>query len=94
MKSVVYFSVLMSCWVKTVVNFSVHVMLGDVVVTFSVHVMLGDVSGYLLCSCHVGWSLWLPSLFMSCWVKSGVTFSVYVMLGEVCGYLLCSCHVG
>ena len=53
MKSVVYFSVLMSCWVKTVVNFSVHVMLGDVVVTFSVHVMLGEVSGYLLCSCHV-----------------------------------------
>ena len=37
-----------------VVNFSIHVMLGDVVVNISVHVMLGDVSGYLLCSCHVG----------------------------------------
>ena len=49
-----------------VVNFSVHVMLGDVVVTFSVHVMLVEVSEYLLCSCHVGRSLWLPSLFMSC----------------------------
>ena len=43
----------MSCWVKSEVTFSVHVMLGDVVVTFSVHVMLVDVSGYLLCSCHV-----------------------------------------
>ena len=44
----------MSCWVKSVVTYSVHVMLGDVVVTFSVHVMLGEVSGYLLCSYHVG----------------------------------------
>ena len=37
-----------------IVNFSIHIMLGDVVVNFSIHVMLGDVSGYLLCSCHVG----------------------------------------
>ena len=36
------------------VTYSVHVMLGDVVVTFSVHVMLGEVSGYLICSYHVG----------------------------------------
>ena len=72
-------SLFMSCWVMSVVTFSVHVMLGDVVVTVSVHVMLGEVCGNLLCSCHIGWNLWLPSLFMSCWVKSGVTFSVYVM---------------
>ena len=38
---------------KSVVTFSVHVMLGDVVVTVSVHVMLGEVCGYPLCSCHV-----------------------------------------
>ena len=84
----------MSCLVKSVV-------------TFSVHVMLGEVCGYLICSCHAGCSLWLPSLFRSCWVKSVVTLSVHimlgevcgyrsvhVMLGEVCGYLHCSCHVG
>ena len=60
-------SLFISCWVKSVVNFSDHVMLGDVVVNFSVHVMLGDVvvnfsvyvmlgevCGYLLCSCHAG----------------------------------------
>ena len=58
-------------------------------VTFSVHVMLDEVCGYLLCSCHAGGTVWLPSLFMSCWVKSVVTFSVHVMLGEVCGYLRC-----
>ena len=81
MKTVVSFSVLMSCWVRFVVTFSVHVMLGDVVVNFSVYVMLGEVCG-------------LPSLFISCWVKTVVSFSVHVMLGEDCGYLLCSCHAG
>ena len=65
----------MSCWVKSVV-------------TFSVHFILGEVCGELLCSCHVGLSLWLISLFMSCLVKYVVIFSVHVMLGEVCGYLL------
>ena len=48
MKTVVTFSVLMSCWVRFVVTFSVLVMLGDVVVNFSVHVMLGEDYGYLL----------------------------------------------
>ena len=43
------------------------------VVNFSVHVMFE--------------MLWLPSLFMSCWLKSVNTFSVHVMLVEVCGYL-------
>ena len=97
-------SLFMSCWVKSVVTFSVHVMLVNVVVTFSDHVMLGEVCGYLLCSCHVswgggyllcaclvGWSLLLTSLFMSCWVKSVVTFSVHVMLGDV--VVIFSVHV-
>ena len=48
------FSLFMSCWVKSVVTFSDHVMLDDVVVNFSVHVMLGEICGYLRCSCHVG----------------------------------------
>ena len=39
---------------KSVVTFSDHVMLGDVVVNFSVYVMLGEVCGYLLCSFHSG----------------------------------------
>ena len=72
----------MSCWVKSVVTFSVHVMLDDVMVTFSV-----------LMSCLVK-SVVTFSVLMSCWVKFVVTFFVHVMLGEVCGYLLCSCHVG
>ena len=52
-------SLFMSCWVKSVVNFSVQVMLGedcgyllcfyvmlvDVVVKFSVYVLLGEVCG-------------------------------------------------
>ena len=70
----------MSCWVMSVV-------------TFSIRVMLGEVCGYLLCSCHVGLCQWLLSLFMSCWLESVVTYSVHVMLGDVSGYLLCSCHV-
>ena len=53
MKSVVNFSVHVMLG-DVVVTVSVHVMLGEVVVTLSVHVMLGYVSGYLLCSCHVG----------------------------------------
>ena len=42
-------TVLMSCLVRFVVTFSVHVMLGDVVVNFYVYVMLGEVCGLLLC---------------------------------------------
>ena len=86
-------SLFMSCWVKSVVNISVHVMLGEVCgyLFCSCHVSWGG--GYLLCACLVWWSLLLTSLFMSCWVKPVVTFSVHVMLGEVCGYLFCSCHV-
>ena len=58
-KSVVTFSVLMPCWVKSVVNFYVHVM-------------LGEVCGYLLCF----------NVMMGDVV---VTFTVHVMLGEVSG---------
>ena len=62
----------MSCWVMSVVNFSVHVM-------------LGEVCGYLLCFNVMLGEVQLPSLSMSCWVKSVVNFSVHVMLVEVCG---------